>query len=573
MKLITITLCLLWLAKDSHAEDRVRLADGKTPNEGFIQIQINDTKWGTLLDYRFFHKNEAVMTAFVVCRMLNYTMAIKADTVWYDLDSVNNTYWPYALNCLGNEGTISNCTYRLSTYTMWKDHQKPAPYRAIYAVCGNLSQVDQLIQVRLNGTNQRNYGLLEVRNKSDVSTWKRICVGLSSWDTNNANVVCKMLGYKQVVGVFLFEISGDSRSRSLSYRRIYYRCQGKESRIEECAQFESDRSCSSLDYYVGVFCENHAIPPPVQYRLSNNKVPNIGFLQLKHRNVWGSVCSRLDKSTSDFICQQLGYLGLEFMDGPPLGIHPPKTVVSWELNKSCNISSNGDCSHGDIWKIHFEGPCKSFNSESYLVCKVASAPRYHLVRGCPPLLIINTAQLSNKEKQLITYYQVTILVFFYNTKWAVFYIPGNTTELNIGDNKTYVRGLNRPLEIEKRYYVNVRAVYEDKNGNLGYGTIETQMYRLPYIKISSACPTSQVPEVSTTLPSTRSFNEQTSVVMNSRQSLGTVEIVGILIGVLLVIAIAGIAFLAYKKRNTSPPQRPEELKLNPVIEDQQAKLK
>ncbi|XP_028513348.1 neurotrypsin isoform X2 [Exaiptasia diaphana] len=562
MKIFAIILCLWFLVKDSNSENIVRLVNGKTQDEGFIQIRYNDT-WGTLLDYR---NSEPLMNAFVVCRMLNYTKAIKGDAVWYNPYAANSTYWPRVLRCTGREETIRDC-YTAIPINMDGPVKDP-PYSAVYAVCGSLSKVDKKLQVRLVDTILKNVGIVET---TYAWPWQKICIAYNwvsgiQWSSKDANVVCKMLGYRRAIGGFIYKISmrADS-SKSLVHNVVskQYHCTGKEATIAECAQVDRkycSKSYLDRNYFVGAFCENNEIPPSVEFRISGYKEPNIGFLEVKHRGVWATVCttfSELNRTATDFICHQLGYLGSDelYFSG-----NRPKILISWELNKSCAISKRGNCSHGDTWKVYHPGPCEY---PKKIACKVAAVPRYHIIEGCRPRLVINRTGLTLKEKQLITYYQVIVWQHF-GPELSSFYISGNTTLLNIGDNKTYVKNVNRPFKIGKHYGVQLRAVYEDEDGSLGYGHMLNDFtYNLPSFK-AIICPTTQGP--TTNIQSTTP-NEKASDIApeSSHQPLRTGEIVGIVIGVLLVIAIVGIVIFVYKNRKV--PQGAENMKLNPVPEN------
>ena len=124
--LIFLYLCL------GSTGSTVRLVNGKTPDEGIIQIRYKN-KWATLAHEDRSDQIHPLMNAFVVCRMLNYTKAIEGYIVAIandHLKSNHTIYWPYELQCKGDEATIQDCQTETRTILVIP----------IYAVCGNLSR-------------------------------------------------------------------------------------------------------------------------------------------------------------------------------------------------------------------------------------------------------------------------------------------------------------------------------------------------------------------------------------------------------------------------------------------------
>ena len=93
-------------------DQKVRLADGTSPNEGRVEIfHVGEHggeqkgEWGTICDDQWGLKDAAV-----ICRMLNYSGALAAP--------INGAYgegsgeiWLDSVACLGNESSIEDCKH------------------------------------------------------------------------------------------------------------------------------------------------------------------------------------------------------------------------------------------------------------------------------------------------------------------------------------------------------------------------------------------------------------------------------------------------------------------------------
>ena len=98
---------------------------------------------------------------------------------------------------------------------------------------------------RHNGKVRLVDGLHESEGRVEVyfsSSWSGVCN--DKWVVNNANVVCRQLGYKKAAAV-------SARRRGLlspSSNAMYHvRCNGKETSLNDCAKDLSNRSCKAAE--------------------------------------------------------------------------------------------------------------------------------------------------------------------------------------------------------------------------------------------------------------------------------------------------------------------------------------
>ena len=80
----------------------MRLADGARESEGRVEI-FNDGEWGTVCDDHW-----DINDADVVCRMLNYSRALRAPGKAF-FGRGNGKIWLGGVNCRGNETSLLQC--------------------------------------------------------------------------------------------------------------------------------------------------------------------------------------------------------------------------------------------------------------------------------------------------------------------------------------------------------------------------------------------------------------------------------------------------------------------------------
>jgi len=89
------------------ADVKVRLAGSTSPNEGRVEV-YHKGQWGTICGDHW-----GLKEATVVCRMLNYSAAVKAvkRTYHYGRANVSCPIWMDNVRCRGDEQSIAACQH------------------------------------------------------------------------------------------------------------------------------------------------------------------------------------------------------------------------------------------------------------------------------------------------------------------------------------------------------------------------------------------------------------------------------------------------------------------------------
>ncbi|XP_062511758.1 deleted in malignant brain tumors 1 protein-like [Corticium candelabrum] len=208
-----------YAAASSIADGSVRLADGNTPNEGRVEIYHNG-RWGTVCDDYWTSTNGRV-----VCKQLGYRYYLGRR---YNRPG-SGSIWMDNVRCSASDLRLRDCSFR-----GWGSHNCDHS-DDVGVICGTASDGD----VRLVNGYTANAGRVEIYHNGE---WGGVCA--DGWDLNDANVVCKQLGY--------------SRARTLSSHgqgcgRLWMsniNCQfGRYSRLDDCTFSGWDvRSCNHSGY-------------------------------------------------------------------------------------------------------------------------------------------------------------------------------------------------------------------------------------------------------------------------------------------------------------------------------------
>lgn len=92
------------------AEVKLRVVDGRVPQEGRVEIFHDDNNWQTICGDGW-----SILEAMVVCRSLNLGYASEAFQTDF-FGSGNNTSKYSGIRCRGNEQSLSECWYNKVTY-------------------------------------------------------------------------------------------------------------------------------------------------------------------------------------------------------------------------------------------------------------------------------------------------------------------------------------------------------------------------------------------------------------------------------------------------------------------------
>ncbi|KAK3753687.1 hypothetical protein QZH41_013133 [Actinostola sp. cb2023] len=195
-----LCLCVLWLMVKEEKAITVRLVGTNVSHVGQVEIQYNGA-WGAVCGYS--GSGWDIQDAHVICRMLGYKAAERP------------------IGYIEGETT----TRKLMDGVRCTD--PPA------------------VQVRLAAGRSPNSGRVEVRYHG---AWGTVCD--DGWDTNDAEVVCRMLGY---TGVQDYGTSDFNSKKGIIWLR-YLGCTGTEMSIANCSQNVLAVGCRHHED-VGVTCK------------------------------------------------------------------------------------------------------------------------------------------------------------------------------------------------------------------------------------------------------------------------------------------------------------------------------
>ncbi|KAJ8034631.1 Neurotrypsin [Holothuria leucospilota] len=222
----------MWRSVCIDAENSVqdvRLAEGYSTSSGRIEVMI-DGRWGGVCTDKW-----NLTDARVVCRQLGYQTTIAISVSYDEYGSV----WVNDVHCRGNETSLSECKQA----QIWQ-HECSSRYSA-GVVCG-VDAENSVQDVRLVDGYSNSSGRVEVL---IGEMWRSVCS--EGWDLQQADMVCRHLGYHTAFDVLVLPFFYDS------YEIIWrekFQCNGNETSLSECKQAQIwQHECSSR-YSAGVVC-------------------------------------------------------------------------------------------------------------------------------------------------------------------------------------------------------------------------------------------------------------------------------------------------------------------------------
>ncbi|XP_071478052.1 scavenger receptor cysteine-rich domain-containing protein DMBT1-like [Diadema antillarum] len=278
----------------------LRLVHGRSVREGRVEILYQEDEWGTVCDNSW-----SLEDANVVCRMLGYQEAWAAPCC-ATFGHASGRILLDSVECDGTENHLAECRHG-----------------------------GQEVEVRLaDGTNEME-GRVEVLHNGE---WSTVCD--DSWGMDDANVVCRMLGFggaaeasccahvtlaraleiscwttcyarevKTIMLGFLEAAAAPLEARygpgSGSIILDDVSCDGQEENLADCEHrgFKSHKCVHEED--ASVVCST--LDEGFQIRLVDGSNEYEGRVEVRHEGVWGTVCDdywSIEDAT--VVCKMLG---------------------------------------------------------------------------------------------------------------------------------------------------------------------------------------------------------------------------------------------------------------------------
>ncbi|XP_034755884.1 deleted in malignant brain tumors 1 protein-like [Etheostoma cragini] len=298
-----------------HAEDAgvvcsadIRLINGTDQCSGRVEF-YHGGQWSAA-----YNVNWGMNEATVVCREMNCGDAVKFSGSY----GQGTLQRGYTVSCSGRESSLTLCTLRDYVGT-GRDHLEEASVKC----SGN---------VKLSDGPSQCAGRVEFFDKGQ---WGNVCG--ESWDVNDANVVCRQLDCGRCHKITTLPQYGHGTGQTWIDQ---IECNGLESTLSQCPQRPfRDKTCNTSSV-AGVVCTGS-----LEARLANGKDECSGRVEVRHGNVWQTVCDTdWTLSKAEVVCEQLECGNAMSAPGAAQFGQGSGSVV--EASNSCfdNVTSLQQCS-------------------------------------------------------------------------------------------------------------------------------------------------------------------------------------------------------------------------------------
>ncbi|XP_053125347.1 lysyl oxidase homolog 2 [Hemicordylus capensis] len=263
--------------------------------EGYVEVKEGGV-WKQICDRQWTMKNSRV-----ICGMFGFPSEKKYNIRVYRLAASRrrHTYWPYSMECTGNEAHVSGCKlgHRISTAVgnnVTCERGMPAvvsciPSRAFAPPTHSgyrRAYRQEQSMVRLKGGAKPGEGRIEVLKNGE---WGTVCD--SGWNLIAASVACREMGF----GTAKEAIPGARLGKGIGPIHLNeVECLGSEKSLTDCKFSTQSRNCNH-EADACVKCNIPAMGFQNQIRLSGGRTPYEGRVEiLREYNgtlKWGTVCS------------------------------------------------------------------------------------------------------------------------------------------------------------------------------------------------------------------------------------------------------------------------------------------
>ncbi|XP_028407328.1 deleted in malignant brain tumors 1 protein-like isoform X2 [Dendronephthya gigantea] len=337
-----ITGAIIFLIQFAPNQCQVSLRlQGPSSGNGAGRVEIlHKGNWGTICDGGWDMKD-----AKVACHQLGY-QDVARTLQRNEVPSGSGNIWLVALDCTGDEENIASC-YHNGWGINSCSHSQDAGVE-----CSATDFSTSPVKVRLQGPLSANgIGRVEVLYHG---YWGTICD--YGWDTQDARVVCRQLGYNldHVHSRTLYRDLVPSGSGQIWLAHVA--CNGKENNIRSCSHngWGAINYCSH-SYDAGVECSSTDLSVmPVSIRLQGPLSTNgTGRVEVFFNGQWGTICDYgWDLRNARVVCRQLGYK--DAVRTLRRDTFPSGSGIIWLSYVACNGEEQNitSCNHSP-WGDHY----------------------------------------------------------------------------------------------------------------------------------------------------------------------------------------------------------------------------
>ncbi|XP_038070240.1 scavenger receptor cysteine-rich domain superfamily protein-like isoform X2 [Patiria miniata] len=322
----------------------VRLVGGDNELEGRVEVYI-DGVWGTICD-----DDWDMREASVVCRQLGFEKAVAAiESAKFGWGSGVIALDDMA--CTGLESNLGEC--KASNKIANCFHSEDAGVQCGGGTTDPNGEVLDRYKIRLVNGGSPMQGRVEVYD----GRWGPVCD--SHWDMDDAQVVCRQLGYGDAVNAWK---GMDLQGSKWFLGHIVYnvQCLGDENYLQDC-QLSETGSCP-YDHNAGVTCSG-TDPENGKVQLVHGGEESAGHVVIYFEGELGTICDiGWTWVNSDVLCKELGFVGSEEYDGHKDSSFLTNIMKVQLENVNCEGDEqrlvqcshsgwgNSDCDHSrDVW--------------------------------------------------------------------------------------------------------------------------------------------------------------------------------------------------------------------------------
>ncbi|XP_033749618.1 deleted in malignant brain tumors 1 protein-like isoform X1 [Pecten maximus] len=334
---------------------------GPKPGQGRVEMAFNGL-WGTVCDASWDNREAAVF-----CRAMNFSDGYAVGNAYYGMGE--GPIWISHLRCDGTEENLHTCPHQgfsedvVTSTSDWKTCSSHKDDASVFCVD----------KIRLNLGANATMGAVQIyRDKK----WLHICD--DTFDNDDAQVVCRTLGYRD--GVSVPGSSFGNVSDPIGISNV--NCGGREGSFFDCS-FIPTKRCQKKTY-ASVYCSNQSIVnTDFEVKIASDHDHSIqhGEILVKLKGIWGSVCLKdFDEREATMVCKKLGYKG-----GQPYLAKASKTKYPILMSKLKCIGNEASLDKCDFLRVGQKESCDYYSNKAGVLCyKAETGIQYRLNGGKDP---------------------------------------------------------------------------------------------------------------------------------------------------------------------------------------------